>query len=80
LARVHTSAQYDDWHNWYASNGNRILPPYAIKSVGDVKVGIVGCTTRRGPQVVGKWMVEGIEFTDCTREVPKYVAEVRAGH
>jgi len=78
LARVHTSAEYDDWHDWYVNNGDRVLPPYAIKSVGDVTVGIVGCTTRRGPQVVGSWVVEGIEFTDCTREVPKYVAEVRS--
>lgn len=78
LARVHTMAEYDDWQDWYANNGQRILPPYAIKSVGDIKVGIVGCTTRRGPQVVGSWVVEGIEFTDCAKEVPKFVAEVRA--
>jgi len=78
LARVHTSDQYNAWHAWYVDNGTRILPPYAIKKVGNVRVGIVGCTTRRGPQVVGKWVVEGIEFTDCAREVPKFVAEVRA--
>ncbi len=78
LARVHTSDQYSAWHAWYAEKGERILPPYAIKKVGKVKVGIVGCTTRRGPQVVGKWVVQGIEFSDCTKEVPKFVAEVRA--
>lgn len=78
LARVHTSAQYDEWHEWYLNNGERILPPYAIKKVGNVVVGIVGCTTRRGPQVVGKWVVDGIEFSDCAKEVPKFVAEVRA--
>lgn len=77
LPRVHTAEEYSDWHEWYANNGDRILPPYAIKQVNDVKVGIVGCTTRRGPQVVGRWVVEGIEFTDCAKEVPKYVAEVR---
>lgn len=78
LARVHTSDQYNAWHAWYAANGKRILPPYAIKKIGNVTVGLVGCTTRRGPQVVGKWVVQGIEFTDCAREVPKFVAEVRA--
>ncbi len=78
LARVHTKAEYDEWHSWYLNNGTRILPPYAIKTVGNMKVGIVGCTTRRGPQVVGKWVVDGIEFTDCAQEVPKYVAEVRS--
>ncbi len=78
LPRVHTAQEYNDWHAWYADNGERVLPPYAIKTVGDVKVGIVGCTTRRGPQVVGRWVVEGIEFTDCAQEVPRFVAEVRA--
>ena len=80
LPRVHTSAQYDAWAQWYLDHGdaNRILKPYTIKYVNDLKVGIVGCTTRRGPQVVGKWVVEGIEFTDCAKEVPKYVKEVRA--
>ncbi|WP_455206642.1 bifunctional metallophosphatase/5'-nucleotidase [Kaarinaea lacus] len=78
LDRVHTSEQYNEWHEWYVNNGQRILPPYAIKKVGNVNVGIVGCTTRRGPQVVGKWVVAGIEFSDCAKEVPKFVAEVRA--
>jgi hypothetical protein len=77
LPRVHTSDEYNDWHDWYLNNGKRILPPYAIKEVDGIAVGIVGCTTRRGPQVVGKWVVKGIEFSDCTREVPKYVKEVR---
>ena len=78
LARVHERAQYEDWSNWYAEHGERILPPYSIKTVGNVKVGIVGCTTRRGPQVVGSWVVDGIEFTDCIKEVPKFVKELRA--
>src|SRR5712691_1809037 len=29
--------------------GSRILPPYVVKSVGGVKVGILGFTTDRGP-------------------------------
>jgi len=77
LPRVHTAAQYAEWQQWYSENGKRVLPPYSIKKVGDVKVGIVGCTTRRGPQVVGKWVTKGIEFTDCNVEVPKFVAKVR---
>jgi len=78
LPRVHTAAEYDEWANWYVNNGTRILPPYTIRNVDGVSVGIVGCTTRRGPQVVGKWVTEGIEFSDCTKEVPKFVAEVRS--
>lgn len=78
IARVHTREQYDAWSSWYAQNGERILPPYSIKKVGNVNVGIIGCTTRRGPQVVGSWVVDGIEFTDCIKEVPTFVAELRA--
>jgi len=78
IARVHTREQYDAWTAWYAEHGDRILPPYSIKKVGNVNVGIIGCTTRRGPQVVGSWVVDGIEFTDCIKEVPNFVAELRA--
>ena len=75
----HTSlASYNAWSQYYADHGKRLLPPYEIKTVGNVKVGVIGCTTSRGPQVVGEWVTDGIEFTDCAKEVPKYVQEVRA--
>jgi len=78
LSRVHERAQYDAWTAWYAENGERILPPYKVHNIHGVKVGVLGCTTRRGPQVVGSWVVDGIEFTDCIKEVPKFVKELRA--
>ncbi|KPK40990.1 MAG: hypothetical protein AMJ69_00265 [Gammaproteobacteria bacterium SG8_47] len=78
IARVHTTAQYDAWSDWYANNGERVLPPYKIHNIHGVKAGVIGCTTRRGPQVVGSWVVDGIEFTDCIKEVPKFVKELRA--
>jgi 2',3'-cyclic-nucleotide 2'-phosphodiesterase (5'-nucleotidase family) len=71
-------AEYDSWANWYVANGKRVLPPYRIRTVNGVKLGIVGCTTSRGPQVVGSWVTQGLEFTDCSREVPKFAAEARA--
>ncbi len=73
-----SAAEYDAYANWYRDNGQRILPPYTLKKVNGVKVGIIGCTTSRGPQVVGSWVTVGLEFTDCSREVPKFAAEVRA--
>jgi len=78
IARVHTREQYDAWSAWYSQNGERVLPPYKIHTLAGVKVGVLGCTTRRGPQVVGSWVVEGIEFTDCIKEVPKFVKELRS--
>lgn len=80
LARVHTIAESEDWSRWYADNGQRVLPPYSIKNIGKVKVGVLGCTTRRGPQVVGSWVVDGIEFTDCQKEVEKFVPVLRNQH
>ena len=73
-----SAAEYSTWANWYVDHGQRVLPPYRLITVNGVKVGIVGCTTSRGPQVVGSWVTTGLEFTDCSREVPKFVEEVRA--
>jgi len=33
--------------------GDRLLPPYLVREIDGVKVGILGFTTDRGPQVVG---------------------------
>lgn len=74
---VITQASSDAYNDFYLANGVRLLPPYEIKTINSVKVGIIGCTTNRGPQVVGKWVTEGLAFTDCAKEIPKYAAEVR---
>lgn len=47
----------------YASlAGQRVLPPYVIKVVDGVKVGVIGFTTDRGPQVVGSGVTRGFKF------------------
>jgi S-sulfosulfanyl-L-cysteine sulfohydrolase len=75
-----SATEYDTYATWYRDNGQRILPPYTLKTVNGVKVGIIGCTTSRGPQVVGSWVTVGLEFTDCSREVPKFAEELRTQH
>lgn len=42
--------------------GERPVPPYRIRQVGKVKVGILGLTTDRGPQVVGSLVTRGLCF------------------
>lgn len=42
--------------------GTRAVPAYQIKTVGKVKVGILGLTTDRGPQVVGSSVTAGLCF------------------
>ena len=39
-----------------------LLPPYLIKQVGNIKVGILGMTTDRGPQVVGSSVTKNLIF------------------
>lgn len=43
-------------------SGERVLPPTLIKQVGKLKVGIIGLTTDRGPQVVGSAVTAGLCF------------------
>ena len=43
-------------------NGTRPVNAYNIKQVGNVKVGILGLTTDRGPQVVGSSVTKGLCF------------------
>lgn len=55
-----------------------ILPPTLFKNVGGVKVGIIGCTTNRGPQAVGLWVTNGLTYTDCANEVKTHAAAFRS--
>ena len=55
-----------------------ILPPTNFKMVGGLKVGIIGCTTNRGPQAVGLWVTEGLVYTDCAAEVKTHAAAFRS--
>ncbi|MDH4274786.1 MAG: bifunctional metallophosphatase/5'-nucleotidase [Gammaproteobacteria bacterium] len=72
-----SQAEYDAYAQWYTKNGQRVLPPYAVRIVNGVKIGLLGCTTSRGPQVVGKWVTTGLEFTDCSVEAPLFAEHLR---
>lgn len=77
-ANVHYTADRPD----YAPlAGQRVLPPYVIKQVGKLKVGILGLTTDRGPQVVGSAVTRGFKFmvngTEVDTEVGNQVAHLR---
>lgn len=71
--------------------GQRVLPPYLIKEVGGVKVGLLGLTTDRGPQVVGSGVTKGFRFlknqrkpneaqSELDREVVAMIDELRKVH
>src|SRR5437588_2723838 len=62
----------------YASKaGTRVLPPYIIREIGGVKIGILGFTTDRGPQVVGRGVTKGVRFTKGDAELKEFVKLLR---
>lgn len=81
-ANLHYATAAQDPASPYADKaGQRVLPPYLIKDVGGVKVGILGLTTDRGPQVVGRAVTKGFYFmkngTEVDAEVAARVKELR---
>lgn len=58
-----------------ASNaGNLVVTPYngkpyRVVTIDGVKVGIFGCTTNRGPQIVGSNVTAGVTFSNCKGQV-----------
>ncbi len=62
----------------YASRaGSRVLPPYLIREIDGVKIGILGFTTDRGPQVVGRGVTKGVRFTKGDAELKEFVTLLR---
>lgn len=55
-----------------------ILPPTSFKMLRGLKIGIIGCTTNRGPQAVGLWVTNGLTYTDCSDEVKANAAAFRS--
>ena len=50
---------YYDGEPYAGQTGSRLLPPYLIREIAGVKIGILGFTTDRGPQVVGRGRHQG---------------------
>lgn len=57
--------------------GQRVLPPYLIKKVGNVRVGILGMTTQRGIAAVGPTATKGFKFTNGKAEAAELVPHLR---
>ncbi len=76
-----SKAESEALANWYFEHGVRVAngesDPTIVKTINGAKVGIIGCTTTRGPQVVGSWVSNGLSYTDCGLEVPYYAAKLR---
>ncbi|HEX5637772.1 MAG TPA: metallophosphoesterase, partial [Gammaproteobacteria bacterium] len=55
----------------------RVLPPYRIKTVGKLKIGILGFTTARAIAAVGTSVTSGYQYTDGKTEYPCYIDVLR---
>jgi len=68
---------YYDGEPYAPQAGQRLLPPYLIRDIGGVKVGILGFTTDRGPQVVGLGVTKGVYFSKGDTELKEFVSTLR---
>jgi 2',3'-cyclic-nucleotide 2'-phosphodiesterase (5'-nucleotidase family) len=57
--------------------GTRVIPPYLIKQVGDVTVGILGLTADRGPQAVSTRIMDGFYLSPGEEELAQGVNILR---
>jgi len=80
-ANLYYSTLYDFPATRYANKaGQRVLPPYLIKQVGDVKVGIIGLTSDRGPQAVTTHITDGFTLTPGQYELNAAIPLLRQKH
>lgn len=68
---------YFDGDPYSILTGQRVLPPYKIKYVNGLKIGILGFTAERGPMVVYSDVVKGFRFTRGEAEVSEFVPYLR---
>jgi sulfur-oxidizing protein SoxB len=54
-----------------------LLPPYFVKKVNGVKIGVLGLSSERAINALGNWVTEGITFTGDAAEIPGYVAKLK---
>ncbi|MEW6613146.1 MAG: bifunctional metallophosphatase/5'-nucleotidase [Pseudomonadota bacterium] len=73
----YVSTDEDPYTFFPESAGKRVLPPYLIKQVGNLKVGILGFTSDRGPQTVGRMVSKGFVFTRGESELAQLIPILR---
>ena len=72
---------YYDGEPFAEKSGALVIAPYQVQAIAGVKLGILGLTARRGPQVSpGLAVTKGFKFTSGDDEVPRYVKELREKH
>lgn len=60
-----------------AASGRPLLPPYTIKIVDGIRVGIIGAVLTETPTIVTPTGVAGVRFLDEATSINKYAKELR---
>ena len=68
---------YYDGGPYAQNNGQRVLPPYAVKVVNGVRLGILGFTTDRGPNALGKHPTKGFRMSGGEDELREFISHLR---
>lgn len=77
-ANLYYATLYDFPQTRYARQaGERVLPPYLIKNIGAVRVGIIGLTADRAPQAVSTHVLDGFTLTPGSEELETLVPHLR---
>ena len=61
----------------YRSNNRPILPPYAIKTVGNKRIGFIGMTLEGTPSIVNPAGISTVKFLDEATTANKYAGILR---
>ena len=59
------------------ARGQPVLPPYVVKTVGGVKVGVIGAVTRTTPTLVRPSGIAGLRFIDEAVAINRAAAQLR---
>lgn len=62
---------------YHAGTTDLLLPPYFVKNVNGVKIGVLGLSSERAINALGPFVTVGITFTADATEIPGYVAKLK---
>lgn len=64
-------------NTFYEANDELVFPPYLIKEVNNLKIGVIGIAATIVDKVMPKHFSEGIYFTMGNEELPRYIKELK---
>ncbi len=77
-ANLYYSTLYEFPETPYAKQaGQRVVPPYMIKEINGVRIGIIGLTADRGPQAVSPRVMDGFYLTPGEEELAVAIPKLR---